>query len=171
MATLRATAGRTLSRLVAPFAGAVAERARLDEAQAILDACAGVGRNVRLRMPVVVYGAESLTFGDDVEVGEFVVLRAHGGLRIGDRVLIAAHAIVTTRGHPEELPRRGLAVDAPIAIEDDVWIGANATVLPGVTIGRGAIVAAGAVVTDSVEPMTVVGGVPARLIRRIEAGA
>lgn len=56
----------------------------------------------------------------------------------------------------------------PIRIEDEVWIGAGAIITGGVTIGKGAVVAAGAVVTRDVEPMTVVGGVPARVIRRIE---
>jgi galactoside O-acetyltransferase len=142
-----------------------------DDGSAILDRCASVGARVRLRMPVVVYAPESMTLGSDVDVGEFVVLRASGGLSIGDRVLIAAHAVVTTRGHPEMPPRYGQVVDAPITIEDDVWIGAGAIVLPGVTVGHGAIVAAGAVVTKSVDPLTVVGGVPAQVIRTIEETA
>lgn len=56
----------------------------------------------------------------------------------------------------------------PITIGDDVWIGGHSTILPGVTIGNGAIVAAGAVVTKDVEPNTVVGGVPAKVIKKIE---
>ena len=59
---------------------------------------------------------------------------------------------------------------APIVIGDKVWIGANATVLPGVTIGKGAIVAAGAVVTRDVPPNTIVAGVPARVVREIRPG-
>ena len=55
----------------------------------------------------------------------------------------------------------------PIHIEDKVWLGANVTILQGVTIGEGAIVAAGAVVTKDVEPKTVVGGIPAKLIKRL----
>jgi len=133
----------------------------------VLARCVSVGQSVRLRMPVVVYAPEHLSFGSKVDVGEFVVLRASGGLTIGDRVLIAAHAVLTTRGHPADPPRYGRTVDAPIVIEDDVWIGSGAVVLPGVTVGRGAIVAAGAVVTRDVAPMTVVGGVPARPIKSI----
>ena len=130
-------------------------------AERILARCASVGRSVRLRMPVAVYHPENITFGDHVDVGEFVILRGAGGLRIGSRVLIAAQATVTTVGHPIELPRWGITDSAPIDVGDDVWIGANAIVLPGVTIGRGAIVAAGAVVTHDVEPFTIVAGVPA----------
>jgi galactoside O-acetyltransferase len=138
-------------------------------ARATLAACAATGANVRLRMPVVVYDPAQLTIGDDVDIGEFVVLRASGGLRLGSRVLVAASAVLTTRGHPEAPPRYGRVVDAPIVIEDDVWIGASAVVLPGVTVGRGSIVAAGAVVTEDVAPNTVVAGVPARVLREIRA--
>jgi galactoside O-acetyltransferase len=118
-------------------------------------------------MPVVVYAPERLSLGSYVDIGEFAVLRASGGLEIGDRVVIAAHAVITTRGHTEDPPRWGRNVDKAVAIEDDVWIGAAAVILPGVVVGRGAIVAAGAVVTTSVEPYTVVGGVPARMLKRI----
>ena len=123
--------------------------------------------DVRLRMPLVIYEPERLELGDQVDIGEFTHIRANGGVRIGNQVLIAAHVTITTREHPVELPRWSVTSDAPIAIEDDVWIGAGAVVLPGVTIGRGAVVAAGAVVTASVEPYTVVAGVPARAIRSI----
>ena len=157
-----------LLRLAAPL---TLERAYAREQQRILAACAVRGQNVRLRMPLVVYGADQLRFGNDVDVGEFVVLRASGGLTIGDRVLIAASAVVTTRGHPEAPPRYGKVVDAPVVIEDDVWVGAAAVILPGVTVGRGSIVAAGAVVTKDVAPMTLVGGVPAAPIRAIEEDA
>lgn len=136
-------------------------------AQAILMRCAHVGEQVRLRMPVVVYAPEKLSIGSQVDIGEFVVIRANGGIRIGDRVLIAAHATLTTRGHPIALPRYGHVVDAPIVIEDDVWVGAAAVVLPGVTVGRGSIVGAGAVVTKDVPAETIVGGVPSRPIRGI----
>jgi acetyltransferase-like isoleucine patch superfamily enzyme len=134
------------------------------EAQRMLARCKRVGASVRLRMPVTIYQPEQLALGSQIDVGEYVVIRASGGVTIGDRVLVASHAVITSRQHPTALPRFGVTEDAPIAIEDDVWIGAGAIVLPGVTVGRGAVVAAGAVVTGDVEPFTIVGGVPAKRI-------
>ena len=116
---------------------------------------------------MVIYEPEKLECGDQVDVGEFTHIRANGGIRIGSRVLIAANVTITTRQHPVALPRWGITSDAPIVIEDDVWIGAGAIVLPGVTIGRGAVIAAGAVVTADVPPFTVAGGVPARTIKQV----
>jgi acetyltransferase-like isoleucine patch superfamily enzyme len=133
-------------------------------AERLLAQCKSVGKGVRLRMPVVVYHPEQLVFGDRVDVGEFVILRAAGGLTIGSRVLIAAQAGVTTVGHAIAPPRYGSFEAKPVVIGDDVWIGANALVLPGVTVGAGAIVAAGAVVTHDVAPYTIVAGVPAVVI-------
>lgn len=141
-----------------------AERRR---AATLLAQTARHGKAVKLRMPIVIYSPEQLTLGDQVDIGEFTHLRASGGLRIGSRVLIAAHVTITTREHTVELPRWSVTTDGPVTIEDDVWIGAGAVVLPGVTIGKGAVVAAGAVVTASVEPFTLVAGVPARAIKTI----
>jgi galactoside O-acetyltransferase len=139
------------------------------EAQRLLQSCRAVGDGVRLRMPMTIYHPESLSFGHQVDIGEYVVIRASGGVSIGSRVLVAAHAVISSRQHPTTLPRWGVIEDAPITIEDDVWIGAGAVVLPGVTIGRGSVVAAGAVVTADVAPQTMVGGVPARVIKAVGA--
>lgn len=133
----------------------------------MLARCKQVGDSVRLRMPVTIYHPEQLVLGSRIDVGEYVVIRASGGVTIGDRVLVAAHAVITSRQHPPGLPRFGVTADAPVTIEDDVWIGASAVVLPGVTLGRGSIVGAGAVVTSNVEPFTIVGGVPAKPIGRV----
>jgi galactoside O-acetyltransferase len=136
----------------------------------MLARCKRVGTSVRLRMPVTIYQPEHLVLGSQIDVGEYVVIRANGGVTIGDRVLVAAHAVITSRQHPTRLPRFGVTEDAPIAIDDDVWIGAGAIVLPGVTLGRGSIVGAGAVVTSNVEPFSIVGGVPAKPIGRVPQG-
>jgi acetyltransferase-like isoleucine patch superfamily enzyme len=143
------------------------EVARDHQQSLMLQRCAGVGQKVRLRAPVIIYAPERLEIGDSVDVGEFTHIRANGGVRIGSRVLIASHVVITSRAHPVALPRYGQNEDAPIVIEDDVWIGAGAIVLPGVTVGRGSIVAAGAVVTKSVQPYTIAGGVPAREIGQV----
>ena len=139
-------------------------RVREHEARRMLQRCRARGANVRLRMPVTIYHPEQLTLGTRVDIGEYTHIRASGGVTIGDGVLIAAGAVITSREHPSQTPRFGVTVDAPVVIEDEAWIGAGAIVLPGVTIGRGAIVGAGAVVTSSVAPFTIVGGVPARPI-------
>jgi galactoside O-acetyltransferase len=139
-------------------------RLRTHQAHQLLHRCRTVGANVRLRMPVTIYHPEQLALGSQIDIGEYTHIRASGGVTIGSRVLIAASVVITSREHPVALPRFGVTVDAPIAIEDDVWIGAGAVILPGVTIGRGAVVAAGAVVTSAVAPFTIVGGVPARAI-------
>ena len=81
----------------------------------------------------------------------------YGGITLGDRVLIGPRVTLSTAGHPVELDERyDFITHAPIVIEEDVWIGAAATVTPGVTIGRGSVVGAGAVVAKDVPPLSVV---------------
>lgn len=94
-------------------------------------------------------------------------------MTIGKKVIFGPHPTIITGGHridvvgkyimdsKEKLPEN----DAPVVIEDDVWIGANVTRLKGVTIGRGSVVAAGAVVTKSCPPYSIIGGVPAKVLK------
>ena len=90
-------------------------------------------------------------------------------IRIGNNCLIGPDVGVYTAGHRLEPEGRTLDVyGMPITIGNDVWIGGHSTILPGVSIGDGAVVAAGAVVTKDVEPNTIVGGVPAKVIKKIE---
>ena len=89
-----------------------------------------------------------------------------GGIYIGERALIGHNAVIALN-HNMDPARRANLLPAPVRIGDDAWLGANVTVLPGVTIGNGAVIAAGAVVSRDVEENTVVGGVPARLLRRL----
>ena len=89
---------------------------------------------------------------------------------MGDWVMIGPHVLISTVNHPLSPRRRRnrLCAAKPVHIGGDVWIGGNATILPGVTIGNGSVVSAGAVVTKDVPPMTVVAGVPARVVKEIE---
>jgi maltose O-acetyltransferase len=92
-------------------------------------------------------------------------LDARSGLRIGEDVSISPEVAILTTQHDVNDP--GFALQGrPVVIEDHVWIGMRAMVLPGVTIGRGAVVAAGAVVTSDVGPLEIVAGVPARVVGR-----
>lgn len=108
--------------------------------------------------------------GDRTWIGPFCVIYGNGGVRIGRDVMIAAHSCITSVGHRHDelhIPMMAQGIEVgPVSIADDVWIGMNCTILPGVTIGRGAIVAAGAVVRSDVAPFAIVGGVPAREIGR-----
>lgn len=102
---------------------------------------------------------------DDLIVAEELVDR--GMLTIGDRVSMAPRVTLVTSSHPNESRIRPFAPEkrAPIIIEADAWLGAGVVVLPGVTIGRGAVVGANSVVTRDVPPLHVVAGQPARTIR------
>ena len=89
---------------------------------------------------------------------------------IGDNVMIGPNTLITTVGHPlTPMKRRNhIGIAKPVKIGDDVWIGGNVTILPGVNIGNNVVIAAGAVVTKNVPDNTLVGGVPAKVIRKLE---
>jgi acetyltransferase-like isoleucine patch superfamily enzyme len=113
--------------------------------------------------------------GKNINVGENVFINSgcrfqdQGGITIGDGVLIGHNVVLATLNHDIDPRKRNTMHPAPITIGKDVWIGANATVVPGVTIGDGAIIAAGAVVTKDVPPNVIVGGVPAKILKKIES--
>ena len=91
-------------------------------------------------------------------------------VRIGDNVMIGPNTLITTVGHPLSPMgrRKHLGIAKPVVIGNDVWIGGNVTILPGVKIGNNVVVGAGAVVTKDVPDNTVVAGVPAKVIKEIE---
>ena len=91
-----------------------------------------------------------------------------GGITIGDGVFIAPKVNLITINHDPNPDNRSATYGRPIVIEDKVWIGIGATVLPGVRIGYGSIIGANSVVTHDVPPMTIVGGNPAKFIKKIE---
>lgn len=113
-------------------------------------------------------------FGKNIHLGKNVFINSdckfqdQGGIIIGDDVLIGHNVVLATLNHDENPEKRGNLIPSPIKIGNKVWIGSNATILPSVTIGEGAIIAAGAVVTKDVDENSIVGGVPAKLIRKIK---
>lgn len=113
------------------------------------------------------YG-HNIVIGKNVFINMGCSFQDQGGITIEDGVFIGHNVVLATLNHNEDSERRHELVPAPILIKKNAWIGASAVITPGVTIGEGAIVAAGAVVTKDVAPFTVVGGVPAKFIRMIK---
>jgi acetyltransferase-like isoleucine patch superfamily enzyme len=109
-----------------------------------------------------------ITAGRNLHVNGGASIDARGGLILGDNVLIGPNAVLLTSQHHWSDPSLPVVVQghqlAPTTIGDDVWIGANAVILPGVTIASGTVVGAGAVVTKDTEPYSIVAGVPARAV-------
>jgi acetyltransferase-like isoleucine patch superfamily enzyme len=111
---------------------------------------------------VVINNADHLRIGARVSINAFVHIWALGGVTIGDDTLIASHVAITSLTHDPRAELFSASLQSrPIVIGRNVWIGTHAVILPGVTIGDGAIIGAGAVVTKDVAPRTVVVGIPA----------
>ena len=118
--------------------------------------------------PFYATGGTGMKVGRNVFVNQNCTFYDLGGLEIGDDVMIGPNVSLITSGHPvEPSRRRDCVVAKPIVIGRNVWIGAGATIIGGVTIGENAVVAAAAVVTRDVPPNTLVGGNPAKIIRSI----
>lgn len=117
--------------------------------------------------PLYINYGKNTSIGKNVFINFDCVFLDLGGIIIEDDVLIAPKVSLLTEGHPIEPHNRQSLTVAPIHIKKNAWIGANATVLPGVTIGENAVVAAGAVVGKDVPDNTIVGGIPAKIIKNI----
>lgn len=123
-----------------------------------------IGSRTSILMGVTLWRPGGLTIGHHSTINSGSVIDSRGGLRIGSSVNIAGYVQIWTAAHdPDSATHQ--AVLAPVVIEDFVWIATRATILPGVTVGEGAVIAAGSVVTHDIPPYTIVGGVPARKIR------
>lgn len=132
------------------------------------------GSNVKIKPSTSVYfGLENLSIGNDVSIPRFAhIFCTEAPLKIGNKVIFGPAPTIVTGNHRidvvgkfivdshDKLPEN----DKQVNIEDDIWIGANVTILMGVTIGRGSVVAAGSVVNKTCPPYSIIGGVPAKII-------
>lgn len=130
---------------------------------------AKIGKRVVFYPGVWICTGRNLIVGDDVDFAKDVLVTTDGGVSIGDRVLIGYRTQILSSNH--NVPPKSERIfsaghsKAPVVIEKDVWIGANCIILPGVTVGEGAIIAAGSVVTKNIPPFVYVAGIPARIIK------
>lgn len=135
---------------------------------------ASCGDNVTLLPPVHAnWGLANVYLGSDVYLNYGATFVDDADIFVGDGCLFGPNVTICTAEHPLSPAerRKGMQYNLPVRIGNDVWVGAGAIILAGVTIGAGAVVAAGAVVNRDVAPLTVVGGVPARVLRTIEPDA
>lgn len=111
---------------------------------------------------------KNITIGKDVFFNTGCSFQDRGGIHIGDGSLIGMNVNIATLNHGLDMKTRNTTYASPVTIGKSVWIGSGATILPGVTIGDRAVIAAGAVVTKDVPEGTVVAGVPAKVVKTIE---
>ena len=127
-----------------------------------------VNETLRLVPPFHTDCGKNIHIGENVFINSNCTMQDQGGIFIGDNVLIGHNACILTLNHDMDPEKRANLHPSPVRIGNGAWLGSNVTVLPGVTIGDGAIVAAGAVVTKDVEDNTIVAGVPAKVIRKVD---
>jgi maltose O-acetyltransferase len=124
------------------------------------------GKNVDIGPKVEFFNVRNSEIGDNSGIGAYSSI---GTVKIGNYVMMGTHCLILSQNHHFDdltipMCQQGFQEDRPVIIEDDVWIGSRVIILPGVRIGHGSIIGAGAVVTKSVEPYTIVGGNPAKVI-------
>lgn len=125
-----------------------------------------VGKSVNVQNRATV--GRRVTIGDYSGIGRDCLVQS--GTTIGKHVMMGPEVLIFTQNHShasieETLDTQGFEPEEPVTIEDDVWIGARAIILPGVTIGRGSIIGAGAIVTKDVPPYSIAAGNPARVVK------
>jgi acetyltransferase-like isoleucine patch superfamily enzyme len=134
--------------------------------------CVGakVGNNVVFYPGVWIAPGRNLVLGDNVDLALDVLITTSGGVEIGERTLIGYRTQIISGNH--KVPSQGGRIFgsgheyAKVKIGSDCWIGANCIIMPGVSVGEGAVVAGGSVVTKDVDAFTIVAGVPAKLIKK-----
>jgi acetyltransferase-like isoleucine patch superfamily enzyme len=124
------------------------------------------GNNPTIYFPIIIESKENVSIGSNVSINSFVHIWGTGEVIIGDNVMIAAHACITSATHDynkDEMNK--MQVLEKVTIMDDVWIGTGALILSGLTIGKGSVIGAGAVITKDVPERSIVIGNPARIYK------
>jgi len=124
-----------------------------------------IGQGSSLHMGLKLYTYGHIAIGNHCVIDRDCVLDGRGGITLGNNVNISPEVMILTAYHDPNSPDFA-GIEKPVVIEDYAWLATRALILPGVKVGRGAIVAAGAVVTKDVPPEVIVGGNPARFIRK-----
>ncbi len=128
-----------------------------------------IGSNVDIMGGVIIMSPQRLVIGNHVLINAYSIIGAQSGISIGNYVMLGYNVNLATVNHKYTNPKLPIKKQgeygAPISIEDDVWIGANVTILPGITIGKGAIIGANSVVTKNIKPYSIAAGIPARHIK------
>jgi acetyltransferase-like isoleucine patch superfamily enzyme len=128
-----------------------------------------IGKNVHLMSNVTIMSPQNVTIGNSTLINTGTKIGGQNGIKIGSYVLIGYNVTIVSENHAYHNPLLPIKEQGyfggPIVIEDDVWIGANAVILPNIKIGRGAIIGANAVVSKNVQPFSIVGGIPAKHIK------
>ena len=159
-------ASQQAMRVTAELNGSYHEPARARELLAELTGTE-IAESVTLFPPLTADFGRNLRLGERVFINSGCRFQDQGGITVGDDCLIGHDVVMATLNHDMDPSRRADLHPAPIVVGNRVWIGAKATVLPGVTIGEDAVVGAGSVVTKDVPAGTVVVGSPARVVREV----
>lgn len=141
------------------------------EREALLQQIFGhLGEGVWIEPPIAVSFGKTVSIGDHTYINSNINLVDDYTITIGKNVLIAPNVTITTTGHPlhHSLREHGEMYSFPVVIEDNVWIASNVVICPGVTIGKNSVIAAGSVVLHDVPPDSLAGGIPCKVIRKIE---
>lgn len=142
----------------------------VDETREILGQIIGVpvDESTTLFTPFYTNYGKNISLGKNVFINHACSFLDLGGITIEDDVMIGPRVSITSENHPTDIETRKSMVPSSVLIKKNVWIGASATILPGVTVGENSVVAAGALVNKDVPPNTVVAGVPAKVIKQLD---